>query len=123
MWKGWSSKRKLKIKYTWGRSMTSVIYAAFEFDFGWDEDNMFYNNFTIYNTNDAGERLLPQTTQILIGEFKKAMILNAISLLEKGVNDNYLTISDEQGKEWITFSLMSTQLDRIWREKWFFITI
>ena len=115
-WRWWTNKRKLNKIFPWGRSISSISYDAFKFDFGKDDDNIFYNNFTIHNTNDAGERLLPQTTQILIGEFKKAMILNATSLLDKQIDDNYVTISDERGKEWITFSLISTQLDRIWRE-------
>ena len=101
--------------YKWGRSLFGIIYAALEFNFGNEDSNSFYYEFTNHNTNDAGEELLPQTVHILIGEFKKFLLLSSIYLLNNH-NECWIKLIDEQIVEGLTFCMTSVQLDRVWRQ-------
>lgn len=75
------SQRKYKQKYYRGRSIPEIASIGLAFDFN-DSDMLFEAEFCEQCTNDAGEVFLPQTTQILVGEFRKYFVSLVISLLE-----------------------------------------
>ena len=76
-----SEQRMIFNKFPCGRSVSSVWYSGLDFDFN-QGDNMLLSSFWQQNTNDAGERLMPQTCQILIGEWKKFFIEVASLILK-----------------------------------------
>lgn len=74
--------------------------------------------FTRENTNDMGEFLLPQTSHIIIMEFKKFMVLQGIEI-QKRRREGSLDLKKnfKKDKKW-TFTSPYTAppyLDRVWK--------
>lgn len=74
--------------------------------------------FTRENTNDMGEFLLPQTTHIIIMEFKKFMYLQATAIQSMKRNGTLdLTKNYKRNGKWYYASpfVAPLYLDKVWR--------
>ena len=62
----------------------ALLLKVIKYDFNFDHDDLastIQSTFTVDNTNDLGERILPQVTHIIEVEFRRFMYLNFLSIL------------------------------------------
>ena len=74
--------------------------------------------FTRENTNDMGEALMPQTSHVIIMEFKKFMYMQAVEI-QKRTRDGTLDMTKnfKKDKQWYFSSPFSAPpyIDRVWK--------
>lgn len=117
-------ERVLKQKIYKDLTPSSIAFRTLDFELTADDvRTSFETAFWKQNTNDAGEPLLPQTCQILIGEGKKHFVrkvVNCITSQKRGILKRPSAAFVRQKRYYISSSTMnsapdSPYIDRVWK--------
>mmetsp|Transcript_29099 Transcript_29099/g.25737 ORF Transcript_29099/g.25737 Transcript_29099/m.25737 type:complete len:126 (+) Transcript_29099:33-410(+) len=96
--------REMKQKCYQGRTLTFSGYSCLNFDFNEQVDeNTLEILFCKSNTNDAGEPLLPQTAQYILGEFRKYLSNMVAACLRAQNRTFYKDIYSIDGQRYYSF--------------------